>query len=48
MSGSWSGDVGVLKLQHDAFDRGYLRSMAESLALTEELDRCLKDAGLAD
>jgi hypothetical protein len=40
--------VGVLKLQRDALDLAYLRETATTLELTELLDRCLADAGMAD
>jgi hypothetical protein len=43
----WRDVLGVLKVQADALDRGYLRDWAQRLNLTDLLRRALDDAGLS-
>lgn len=40
--------VGVLKLQASDLDLAYLQSTAAELRLTEDLQRCMEDAGSTD
>ncbi len=42
----WNDVLGVLKIQKEALDIGYLRHWAAELNLTELFEQALEDAGM--
>lgn len=42
----WGDIIGVLKVQSDALDLDYMRKWATELAVTDLLERALREAGL--